>query len=467
MNRFPAYIALENRPVLIIGGGPSALAKARLMTAAQASLTVIAEKIDSETRAALAGVARLIERAPVVGDIEASVLVFIADGRDSQIERWVEIAQMAGALVNVVDRPEFCDFITPSIIDRGQVTVAITTNGAAPVLGRKVRADIEALLPQNVGSLAEFADRYRDAVKAKFSEHDRRLFWEHFFDGPVAAQVLAGDEVRAHEAMVALINRPREKEKTGVVHIVGAGPGDPDLLTVKALRLLQHADVILYDRLVSDEILSLARRDAERFYVGKAKANHAVPQDEIEARLVAFARDGKMVVRLKGGDPFIFGRGGEELETVRAAGISVFTTPGITAAAGCAASANMALTHRGYSQAVTFVTGHAKDEGEPDLDWAALATLKSTLVVYMGVSKASSIANRLIGHGRARSTPVAVIEKGTCPDQKIIKGSLDELGQLIEAGSVDGPALLVIGEVAALADGETLLSIAQQERLVA
>lgn len=466
MKRFPAYIALENRPVLIIGGGPRALAKARLMTAAQASLTVIAEKIDPETRAALAGAARLIERAPVVGDIEASVLVFIADGRDSQIERWVDIARMAGVLVNVVDRPEFCDFITPSIIDRGQVTVSISTNGAAPVLGRKLRADIEALLPQNVGALAEFSDRYRDAVKAKIPENDRRLFWERFFGGPVAAQVLAGDEVRAHEAMMALINRPQE-EKTGVVHIVGAGPGDPDLLTVKALRLLQHADVILYDRLVSDEILSLARRDAERFYVGKAKANHAVPQDEIEARLVAFARDGKMVVRLKGGDPFIFGRGGEELETVRAAGIPVFTTPGITAAAGCAASANMALTHRDYSQAVTFVTGHAKGEGEPDLDWAALAALKNTLVVYMGVSKASSIANNLIGHGRAFSTPVAVIEKGTRPDQKIVKGSLGELGRLIEAGSVEGPALLVIGEVAALADGETLLSIAQQERLVA
>ncbi|WP_411817136.1 siroheme synthase CysG [Hyphococcus sp. DH-69] len=467
MNRFPAYISLDDRPVLIIGGGASALAKARLMVTAGATLTVIGEKLSRETKSALKGKARLIERAPVVADIEASVLVFIAEGANDQVERWVEAARIAGVLVNVVDRPEYCDFTTPSIIDRGRVTISISTDGAAPVLGRKLRADIEALLPSKVGSLADFADQYRDAVKSKINESERRQFWERFFEGPIAAQVLTGDEAGAHEAMLALINRPASEAREGVVHIVGAGPGDPDLLTIKALRLLQRADVILYDRLVSDDILALARRDAERFYVGKAKANHAVPQDEIEARLVAFAREGKMVVRLKGGDPFIFGRGGEELETVRAAGIPVFTTPGITAAAGCAAAANMALTHRDHSQAVTFVTGHAKGEGEPDLDWSALAALKNTLVVYMGVSKADSIGAKLIAHGREASTPVAVIEKGTRADQKIIKGTLGQLGQLIDAGSVIGPALLVIGEVAALADGETLLAIAQKERLVA
>jgi uroporphyrin-III C-methyltransferase/precorrin-2 dehydrogenase/sirohydrochlorin ferrochelatase len=283
--------------------------------------------------------------------------------------------------------------------------------------------------------------------------------------------VLAGDEAGAHEAMLALINRPQTEQNTGpqsgVVHIVGAGPGDPELLTIKALRLLQTADVILYDRLVSDEILSLARRDAERFYVGKAKSNHAVAQEDIEARMIEFARAGKTVVRLKGGDPFIFGRGGEELEALRNANIPVYITPGVTAATGCAAAANMALTHRDYAQAVTFVTGHAKGEADPDLDWSALAALKNTLVVYMGVTKAGTIAHNLIEHGRAASTPVAIIENGTRADQKVVKGALGELPRLVETGGIKGPALLVIGEVAALADGETLADLIAKERLVA
>jgi uroporphyrin-III C-methyltransferase/precorrin-2 dehydrogenase/sirohydrochlorin ferrochelatase len=326
-------------------------------------------------------------------------------------------------------------------------------------------------LPPQLGALADFADSFRAAVKAKISHARRRMFWETFFDGPIAAQVLAGDTQRARENMLALINRPQADEipapQIGAVHIVGAGPGDPDLLTIKALRLLQRADVILYDRLVTDEILAFARRDAERLYVGKAKANHAVPQEDIETRMIEFARAGKMVVRLKGGDPFIFGRGGEELDALRNANIPVFVCPGVTAATGCAAAANMALTHRDHAQAVTFVTGHAKGEADPALDWSALAALKHTLVVYMGVAKAEKISTQLIEHGRGRETPVAVIENGTRDTQKIVKGALGDLGRIIEAGGIKGPALLVIGEVAAFADGKTLIEIIGIERAAA
>lgn len=467
MNRFPAHISLDDRPVLIIGGGAEALAKARLMLAAHAKLTLIARTFEEDTRAELAGAAHLFEREPVAADIESAVLVFIADEDEQTARRWADVAQMAGVLINVVDQPALCDFTTPSIIDRGQVTVSISTGGAAPVLGRNLRADIEAMLPPRFGVLAAFADRYRDVVKARFDKPGRRKFWESFFDGPIAAQILAGDEGAAGEAMLELVNRPQENELAGVVHIVGAGPGDPDLLTIKALRLLQRADVILYDRLVSDEVLSLARRDADRHYVGKEKANHAVPQGEIETRMIALAREGKMVVRLKGGDPFVFGRGGEELDALRAAGVPVFVCPGITAATGCAAAANMALTHRDHAQAVTFVTGHAKDDVDPDLNWAALAALKNTLVIYMGVGKAASITAQLIDNGLDAATPVAVIENGTRENQKIAKGDLAGLSGLIDAASIKGPALLVIGEVAAMADGRTLTQIVQQERLVA
>ncbi len=467
MNRFPAFIDLKDRNVLIIGGGDEALRKARLVIAAGTVPTMIWSAIDVGLRAELGDRARIIEAAPVPADFKGAALAFIAIEDAPTAADLAQVARRAGALVNVVDRPELCDFTTPSIIDRGRLTVAISTDGAAPVLAKKLRTDIEALLPPRTGALADFADRYRGAVKSNIAQADRRRFWEAFFAGPIAAQVLSGDEAGAHDAMVATLNRPQTEQRAGVVHIVGAGPGDPDLLTIKALRLLQNADVILYDRLVSDEILALARRDADRFYVGKAKADHAVPQEEIEARMIALARAGNNVVRLKGGDPFVFGRGGEELETLRAAGVSVFVTPGITAATGCAAATGMALTHRDFAQAVTFVTGHAKGDAEPDLDWQALADLKNTLVVYMGVGKASQIAGRLIDHGRAASTPVAVIENGTRADQISIKGTLSDLLALIDAAGITGPALLVIGEVAALADAQSLNDIIAQERNVA
>ncbi|MHA7871422.1 MAG: siroheme synthase CysG [Hyphococcus sp.] len=466
MKRFPAYIDLQNRPVVIIGGCAAALRKARLALSAGASATLIWPQISAEVREELGAQVSLLERMPETGDFDGAVLAFIALEESPEAARWAKTARAAGVLVNVVDQPALCDFTTPSIVDRGRLTVAISTDGAGPVFGRALRAKIEAMLPARAGALLDFAQRYRGAVKGKIAPAERRAFWEAFFDGPIAAQVLADDEKSAHEAMLSAINGDAPTPQ-GVVHIVGAGPGDPELLTLKAFRLIQSADVILYDRLVSDEILSLARRDADRLYVGKTKSNHAVPQSEIEARMIALAREGKTVVRLKGGDPFVFGRGGEELDSVRAAGVPVYVTPGITAATGCAASAGLALTHRDHAQVVTFVTGHAKGDADPALDWAALAALKNTLVVYMGVAKAGAIAGNLMAHGRAASTPVAVIENGTRDNEIILKGTLGQLPVLIDAGGVKGPALLVIGEVAALASGKELDALIRQERLVA
>ncbi|MBB5517251.1 siroheme synthase CysG [Amphiplicatus metriothermophilus] len=463
MKQFPAFLDLSGRRIVIAGGGAAALQKARLFAAAGAELFVVGRPLVPALAEELADRAVLIERTAVANDFAAATLAVVAEDDEARAEALAAAAREQGALVNVVDRPELCDFLTPSIIDRGEVVVAVSTGGAAPVLGRRLRAQIETLLPARLGELAAFARSFRRAVAGKVPPPLRRRFWERFFDGPLAAQVLAGDARGAREAMLAEINRAdAEAAGEGVVHIVGAGPGDPELLTLRALRLLQEADVILYDRLVGEEILALARRDAARVYVGKAKSNHALPQEEIEALLVRYAREGKRVVRLKGGDPFVFGRGGEELDALRAAGVRAFVTPGITAATGCAAAVGMPLTHRDHAQAVTFVTGHAKGEGDPDLDWSALARLGHTLVVYMGVGKARRIAENLIGAGRAPATPVAVVENGARPDQRALKGTLAELGALIEEGGVKGPAILVVGEVAALAEACTLDALARE-----
>ncbi len=467
MRTFPAFHTLTRRRVIIAGAGEAAIRKARLAAAAGAEIVFIGSDLDPRLIDEWGEKAEFDARRPSAEIFAGAALAFIAVEQAEDAALLAGFARAAGVPVNAVDRPELSDFITPSIVDRGDIVVAISTGGSAPVLGRRIREKVEALLPQRLGALSAFARSFRSAVAARIAPERRRRFWENFFDGPIASRVLAGDEGRAREALIDVINRPQADNQIGVVHIVGAGPGDPELLTLKALRLLQTADVILYDRLVGDEILSFARRDALRLYVGKAKADHAVPQEEIEQRLVDHARQGKIVVRLKGGDPFIFGRGGEELDAVRAAGIPVYVTPGITAATGCAASARMPLTHRDLSQAVTFVTGHAKNDSEPDVDWKALAALGHTLVIYMGVGKAASIARNLVDNGRAGSTPVAVIEKGTTANEKILKGRLSDLGELVIAGGVEGPALLVIGEVAAKANGVLLEELAAAERRAA
>lgn len=467
MKLFPAFFDLSGRRVVVAGAGEAASRKARLLLDAGARVEFAAPEVGPAFASEWEGRAAIVRSGPDAGLIRGASLVFVALDDEADAEAWSAAARAAGVPVNAVDRPALSDFATPSIVDRGDVVVAISTGGAAPVLGRRLREKIEALLPQRLAALADFAASFRGAVAARISLSARRAFWERFFDGPIAAQILDGDDSGARERMTAALNHPQAEQTAGAVHIVGAGPGDPDLLTLRALRLLHEADVILYDRLVGEGVLKLARRDALKLFVGKAKANHAVPQEEIEARLIAFAREGKTVVRLKGGDPFIFGRGGEELEAVRAAGVPVFVTPGVTAALGCAAAAGLPLTHRDAAQALTFVTGHAKGEADPDLDWGALARLGHTLVVYMGVGKADAIAQRLIEHGRLPSTPAAVIENGTRPDQKVLKGTLIELSRLVRDGGVEGPAILVIGEVAAKATGLMLDDIAPAFRSAA
>ena len=342
----------------------------------------------------------------------------------------------------------------PSILDRGDIVAAVATGGAAPVLAKDIRASLETLLPARIGELAALAARWRPAVKAAIDDGTRRRhFWEDALRGAVAQAVHAGDMPLAEERMAAALERFSSidvQRQTGPVHIVGAGPGDPELLTLKAFRLIQQADIVYYDKLVSREIMDMVRRDAERVPVGKSKGEHLVPQDGIHELMIAAAREGKRVVRLKGGDPFIFGRGGEEVEALREAGIEADVVPGISSALGCAASAKLPLTHRDHAQSVTFVTGHAQKGGVPDLDWHGLAKPHQTVVVFMGVGTSATISERLQAAGLDGDTAVAVIENGTRPNEKRAFGTLETLSQIIEARGIKGPALLIIGEVARL-----------------
>ncbi len=454
MNYFPAFFDLRERRALIVGGGEIAARRLRLLLKAGAKVTVVAPRTVEEIETAISdGTVVAIRRGFVAGDITGHTVVFSATGREDVDERVAEAARTAGVPVNVTDRAELSSFIVPAIVERDPVVIGISTGGAAPVLASRVRESIERLLPARLGRLAEFASSFRRGVRSKLPQAANRFrFWDHFFDGPIAAQLLAGDEPGAHERMLTLVNgRAVTEAPKGSVAIVGAGPGDPDLLTLRALRLIQRAEVVIYDNLVSSAVLDLVRRDAERIYVGKSKGNHSKTQDEINALIAEHALYGHRVIRLKGGDPFIFGRGGEEVEYLRQRGIRAELVPGITAALGCAAAVGIPLTHRDHAHAVTLATGQGKDD-ETELDWATLAKLKQTLAIYMGVGKAGYIASRLIGHGLDPATPVAVIENGTLPSQRAVYGRLSGLGLLVRQSGITGPALIVIGTVVSLAD---------------
>ncbi len=469
MDYFPAFFNLRDRPVLLVGGGAAAARRMRLLQKTGARLTVVAPRLAADiAEPVAAGSLAAIRRGFVAGDVNGHAAVFAATGIEAVDERVAEAARAAGLPVNVADRPELCSFIVPAIVDRSPVIVGIATGGTAPVLARRLRDRIEGLLPSRLGVLARFAGSFRQAVRATVPDAAARLrFWERFFDGPVAAAILAGDERAAREKMLGAVNgRAANELPQGSVAIVGAGPGDPDLLTVRALRLLQNADVVVYDKLVGPEILDRVRRDAERIYVGKSRARHSRPQAEINELLVDRVRQGRRVVRLKGGDPFVFGRGGEELDHLRRHGIAAEVVPGITAALGCAAATGIPLTHRDHAQAVTFVTGQGKD-GEPELDWANLARLRQTLVIYMGVANAARIAARLIEHGLAPATPAAVVENGTLPNQKSVIGDLGSLGELVARSDISGPAMIIVGSVVALADAALLPALAPQQRAIA
>ncbi|QXB56127.1 siroheme synthase CysG [Aeromonas sp. FDAARGOS 1415] len=450
MDYLPIFCQLDNKPVLLVGGGEVAERKARLLLDAGALLTVVAPELDPE----LAELAANGSIEWLAGDfapqqLAGKWLVVAATDRREVNALVYQSANQARIFANVVDDPKRSSFIMPSIIDRSPLMVAISSGGKAPVLARLLREKLEAMLPQHLGAVATFAGSLRDRVKARFATMgERRRFWERLLGADRLGQALArGDHASAHQLADTLF--AEESKAHGEVVLVGAGPGDPGLLTLHALRQMQQADVVVYDRLVSDEVMALVRRDAKRIFVGKQAGNHCVPQEGINQLLLDEAKKGQRVVRLKGGDPFIFGRGGEELETLVGTGIGFQVVPGITAASGCAAYAGIPLTHRDHAQSVRFVTAHGKG-GAQDLDWPLLAKDRQTLVFYMGLSSCGVIREQLLAHGKGVDTPVALIERGTQPSQRVIRGTLDQLPEL--AVGVESPALIMVGSVVTLAD---------------
>jgi uroporphyrin-III C-methyltransferase/precorrin-2 dehydrogenase/sirohydrochlorin ferrochelatase len=430
---------------VVVGGGGEAAAKVRLIAETNAIIEVYSAKAGAGLREDVAAAGgRLIERSAIAADFEGAALAFIATGDEAGDRAVRALAKAAGIPVNVVDRPELCDFHTPALVNRAPLAVAIGTGGGAPVLARHVRARIETLLAPAFGDLAGLAERIRSAVAAALPTEARRRFWARFFSGPIAEKVFAGRMIEAEAEAAHAIG---ESRRGGHVSLVGAGPGAADLLTLRAQRALQEADVIVYDRLVPEAIVAQGRRDATRIFVGKAKGAHSATQAEINDILVREAKAGRRVVRLKSGDPLIFGRAGEEIDALRAARISFDIVPGITAAFAAAAETEIPLTLRGVASSLVFVTGHDA-EGETLPDWAGLALTGSTVAVYMGLSVAAKVAARLIGAGVKPSTPVAVIENASLPQQRAFAGRLDELGAMTADG-LTGPALFVIGDVVA------------------
>ncbi|MFT5082581.1 MAG: uroporphyrin-III C-methyltransferase/precorrin-2 dehydrogenase/sirohydrochlorin ferrochelatase [Lentisphaeria bacterium] len=458
MDYLPLFFDLKGKPCLLIGGGTIATRKARLLHKAGARINVVALEIQQELEVlALGSGGTVIEREYQSDDILAQTLVISATDNALINERVAADCKAINLPVNVVDNPALCSVIMPAIVDRSPLIIGITSGGEAPVLARRVRNQLESTIPANYGNLGALASQFRAQVKSVLpSEDARRRFWEDVLNGDIAEQVINGNSAAAVIAIQDKLNGikldtnvPSNKTPVGEVYLVGAGPGDPDLLTFKALRLMQRAEVVLYDRLVSPPILEMVRRDAERIYVGKKRADHAVPQQQINQMLVDYALQGKRVVRLKGGDPFIFGRGGEEIDLLAAHNIPFQVVPGITAASGCACYTGIPLTHRDYSQSVRFITGHLK-QGHINYPWSEFADEHQTLVFYMGLEGLPVICEKLIEHGKSPETPVALIEKGTLPDQRIHISNLRDMTESIRGKEIHAPTLLIIGNVVKL-----------------
>jgi len=452
MDFLPIFLDVRGQPCLVVGGGEVAARKCSLLLRAGARVTVLAPELSAAFDADLTA-GRVAHRAARFRDEDLEgVAVAIAATSDDAVNRAVAAAARARRIpVNVVDQPALCSFILPSIIERAPLIVAVSSGGASPVLARLLRARLESLIPAGYGRLAALAGAFRDRVKARFKPAERRRFWERALQGPIAELVFSGRDAEAHAALQAALEDTRLTFSGGEVSLVGAGPGDPDLLTFRALRLMQQADVVVYDRLVSQPVLDLVRLEAERIYAGKERAKHTLPQEDINHLLVRLAREGKRVVRLKGGDPFIFGRGGEEIETLAAEGIPFQVVPGITAAAGCASYAGIPLTHRDYAQSVVFVTGHMQD-GSMNLNWRALAQPRQTIVFYMGLVGIDILCRELTAHGLPAATPAALVQAGTTPQQRVLTGTLESLPGIVHDSGVKAPTLIIIGEVVTLRD---------------
>lgn len=451
MDYFPVFLDVKQRRCLLVGGGEVATRKGRMLSKAGAILRVVALDISQELRDLVAQhQGELHEREYQANDLDNCVLAIAATDNESLNEKISQDAQARHLPVNVVDTPALCTYITPAIIDRSPLVIAVSSGGEVPVLARLVRAKLETLIPASYGKLAKIAGLWRERVKNHFADGDaRRKFWEKILQGPAAELMLNGQEDAANTMIAAELANTDESLVRGEVYLVGGGPGDPELLTLRALRLMQQADVVLYDRLVSDGVMELVRRDAERIYVGKRRSEHAMEQENINQLLVDLAKQGKRVLRLKGGDPFIFGRGGEEIELLAQNKIPFQVVPGITAASGCAAYAGIPLTHRDYAQSVRFVTGHLKSD-DPNLNWPELANPTQTLVFYMGLVGLREICESLINHGRNPQTPVALIEKGTTQYQRVLIGDLTSIADLVATKDVHAPTLFIVGEVVKL-----------------
>ncbi|MFT7558577.1 MAG: uroporphyrin-III C-methyltransferase/precorrin-2 dehydrogenase/sirohydrochlorin ferrochelatase [Flavobacteriales bacterium] len=450
MDYLPLFFDLKRRDVLIVGGGAIATRKAKALHKAQACIHVVSLSIEdqlSEMVSASGGSCRLGNYA--VDDLDSKVLVVSAT--DDHVLN-SQVSKDCGARnipVNVVDSPELCSVIMPAIVDRSPLIIAVSSGGESPVLARKLKSILDSTIPSNYGALAKLASRFRDRVKQSFADiEDRRRFWEKALNGVISEKALAGNAKEAEELLEKALSS-KDYDVGGEVFLVGAGPGDPDLLTFKALRLMQSAEVVLYDRLVSQPVLDMVRKDAEFIYVGKQRSDHAVPQTTINQMLLEYAQQGKRVLRLKGGDPFIFGRGAEEIDLLAANDIPFQVVPGITAASGCASYAGIPLTHRDYSQSVRFITGHVKD-GVLDFRWKEFVEDSQTLVFYMGLTGLPRICEQLIAHGKSPQTPAALIERGTQPGQRVHVGDLESLPELVKEKQVHAPTLLVIGGVVSL-----------------
>lgn len=452
MDFFPIFLNLRDQLCLVVGGGNTATRKIDLLLQANAKVIVVAPELTANITQWVSEQQVTHYARPFVADDVQHCHLVIAATNDRALNQQVsELAKMHRIPVNVVDQPELCSFIMPSIIDRSPVQIAISTGGASPVLARLLRARLESMVPAAYGQLAKFVASFRDRVKQLLPFKERRFFWEKVLQGHVAELLLSGHTQQATQALEDLLNNVAQSPKShyGEVYLVGAGPGDPDLLTFRALRLMQQADVVVYDRLVAPEILTLVRRDAERINVGKEPDHHPVPQYEINRLLSDLAKQGKRVLRLKGGDPFMFGRGGEEIETLMEQGIPFQVIPGITAALGSAAYAGIPLTHRDYAQSCTFVTGHLKDNSM-NLNWKMLAQPNQTVVVYMGVRALDILCSELIKHGAPADKPVALVRKATTPDHLVLTGTLTTLPAIVKAANITMHSLIIVGDVVKL-----------------
>jgi len=452
MDFFPVFMAIKDQQCLVVGGGEVAFRKTRSLLSAGARIKLVAPTLcDDFSTLKAEHIVEHIPRDFEDQDIQQCKLIICATD-NAEVNKHISLlAQNIGIPVNVVDAPELCSFIVPSIVDRSPIVVAVSSGGSSPVLARLLRARLESLIPASYGRLAKLLNGFRTQVKEKFSNVEkRRYFWEKILQGSVTELMFSGQEKQARTLIEKAIDKGDALvEGEGEVYLVGAGPGDPDLLTFRALRLLQQADVVVYDRLVSKPILEMARKDADRIYVGKRKSDHALPQEEINELLVKLATQGKRVLRLKGGDPFIFGRGGEEIGKLMDSGVSFQVVPGITAAAGCASYAGIPLTHRDYAQSVVFATGHLKDNSI-DLNWDALVQKNQTIVFYMGLTGLKIICEQLVKHGMPADTMIALIQQGTTSSQKVYTGNLESLPSEIDNIKIKPPTLIIVGNVVEL-----------------